>query len=212
MWDDEREVGVLNDFDLAKFADQTGTGGQDNMGTVPFMALDLLSQQTFRGETPRLYRHEAESFAWVLIYLYLATAEGDDGQNYTISSGRLKRWFADWKYSHAERILHDWSEKDDPRATLAYPNARELVRTLHEYWVDWYLRRNKRRTKVVHQMIPTAEDGAPHEEPRDDQVFEELLTQNSLGLEGQKVDELVNKMKEEYCKIDWDSLVHSGHT
>ena len=25
MWDDSRRVGVLNDFDLARFADQTGT-------------------------------------------------------------------------------------------------------------------------------------------------------------------------------------------
>ena len=54
MWDDERKVGVLNDFDFAKFVDQTGTGRQDNMGPVPFMALDLLSEEAFRGKIPRL--------------------------------------------------------------------------------------------------------------------------------------------------------------
>ncbi|KAF9643788.1 hypothetical protein BDM02DRAFT_3151168 [Thelephora ganbajun] len=73
MWDDRRKVGILNDFDLARFADQTGASGQDNTGTLPFMALDLLSEEGLRGEIPRRYRHEAESFAWTLICLCLAT-------------------------------------------------------------------------------------------------------------------------------------------
>ena len=56
MWDDKRKVGILNDFDLARFADQDGASGQDNTGTLPFMALDLLSKEGLRGEIPRRYQ------------------------------------------------------------------------------------------------------------------------------------------------------------
>jgi hypothetical protein len=62
VWDDVRKVVVLNDFDLARFADQTAASEQDDAGTSPFMALDLLSEEGLRGGIPRRYRHEAESF------------------------------------------------------------------------------------------------------------------------------------------------------
>ena len=96
MWDDRRKVGILNDFDLAKLADQAGATGQDNTGTLPFMALDLLSEKGLRGEIPRRYRHEAESFAWCLICLCLTMVEGADGKNYTRDPHLLLRWFQDW--------------------------------------------------------------------------------------------------------------------
>ena len=222
MWDDERKVGVLNDFDFAKFVDQTGTGRQDNMGTVPFMALDLLSEEAFRGEIPRLYRHEAESFAWSLIYLHLATVEGDDGKNRTINRRRLEWWFVDWRYSRAERIAHDWNHEDDPQITLAYPNARRLARSLHGYWVRRYCDRNASSDSEDDNQLPagqsskvraqpSAKDGTPRVEPGDDQEFKELLERNSRGLKGQKAAELLNEMREEYNKIDWDAYVHSSH-
>ena len=97
MWDAERRVGVLNDFDLAKFTSQEGASGQENTGTLPYMALDLLSEKGLRGEIPRLYRHDAESFAWSLIYLCLSTVKNEEGEKYTMLSRRLGRWFADWE-------------------------------------------------------------------------------------------------------------------
>ena len=99
MWDDMRKVGVLNDFDLARFADQRGASGQGNTGTLPFMALDLLSERGLRGVIPRRYRHETESFTWCLIRLYFATAEDSKGQNRTRDPHPLRRWFTDWESS-----------------------------------------------------------------------------------------------------------------
>ena len=104
MWDDKRKVGVLNDFDLARFADQTGASGQDNTGTLPFMALDLLSEEGLRGEIPRRYRHEAESFTWSLICLCLATVEGKNSKNYTQDPHPLRRWFEDWESSRNAKL------------------------------------------------------------------------------------------------------------
>jgi len=65
--------GVLNDYDLASW-DKFPTTNSDRTGTVPFMALDLLDGGLER-QIPRLYRHDAESFVWVLAYLIAITIE-----------------------------------------------------------------------------------------------------------------------------------------
>ncbi|KAF9643778.1 hypothetical protein BDM02DRAFT_3122943 [Thelephora ganbajun] len=59
------------------------------------MALDLL-----RREIPRRYRHEAESFAWSLICLCLATVVNNHGKNFTMHPHPLHKWFEDWKSCH----------------------------------------------------------------------------------------------------------------
>ena len=135
MWDDRRKVGVLNDFDLAKFAGQAGASGQDNTGTLPFMALDLLSEEGLRGEIPRRYRHEAESFAWSLICLYYGTVEDWDGKNCTRHPHPLAKWFGDWETSLNFKKGLDWRLKI-PGIPPAHPNTRDLACALHEYWMD----------------------------------------------------------------------------
>ncbi|KAH7881945.1 hypothetical protein F5I97DRAFT_1970511 [Phlebopus sp. FC_14] len=62
-------VGVLNDFDQGSTSDHaTGT---ERTGTVPLMALDLLTDESLRGEVQHLYEHDAESFIWVLTWICL---------------------------------------------------------------------------------------------------------------------------------------------
>ncbi|KAG1888135.1 hypothetical protein F4604DRAFT_1080581 [Suillus subluteus] len=65
-WKDGKRIGVLNDYDLSSLADDQGPRGNERTGTVPFMALDLLSAKAQRGEVKHLYRHDLESFMWVL--------------------------------------------------------------------------------------------------------------------------------------------------
>ncbi|KAH7891074.1 hypothetical protein F5I97DRAFT_1799223, partial [Phlebopus sp. FC_14] len=72
-------VGVLNDFDLASLGD--GVTGTERTGTVPFMALDLLSDEALRGEVKHLYEHDAESFIWVLTWISLRYGDGQPMKN-----------------------------------------------------------------------------------------------------------------------------------
>ncbi|KAG9012900.1 hypothetical protein FRB94_004710 [Tulasnella sp. JGI-2019a] len=61
--------GVLNDFDFAtidKAAVDTDSGWK---GTLPFMALGLLSTRGLNGQVEHLYRHDLESFWWVLVWI-----------------------------------------------------------------------------------------------------------------------------------------------
>jgi transcriptional regulator of met regulon len=78
MWyeiDGER-IGVLNDYDLSSLADEPGPRGNERTGTVPFMALDLLTEEGQRGEVEHLYRHDLESFMWCFAWISLRYKKG----------------------------------------------------------------------------------------------------------------------------------------
>lgn len=118
MWDAERKVGALNDFDLTKLADQEGASGEDNTGTLPFMALDLLSEEGLRGDILRLYRHEAESFAWSLIRFCLSAVENEKGENCTRVPHPLQGWFEGWTASHDGKWDSDGTSTTHPTFNL----------------------------------------------------------------------------------------------
>ncbi|KAG2363793.1 hypothetical protein BDR07DRAFT_1403336 [Suillus spraguei] len=71
---DGRYIGVLNDFDLS--STQDSPSGQERTGTIPFMAMELLTEEAIKGNIKHLYRHDAESFIWVLTWVCLRYEEG----------------------------------------------------------------------------------------------------------------------------------------
>jgi len=81
----ENGTGILNDFDLASIM-KPGDGspsktGHRRIGTAMFMSLDLLTADGVKGLVPMTYRHELESFAWVLIYAALCVTNGKENLN-----------------------------------------------------------------------------------------------------------------------------------
>jgi hypothetical protein len=74
------------------------------------MALDLLSQQGQRGEVKHLYRHDLESFMWVLAWVCLRYKDGK-----LLTSGRP---------------LDEWANKDAE-------TVWEKISFLYKYW-DFY--------------------------------------------------------------------------
>jgi serine/threonine protein kinase len=66
-----RYNGVLIDFDFS-----LSPSGQECAGTVPFMAIELLTQEAIEGQAKHLYRHDAESFIWVLTWVCLRYEDG----------------------------------------------------------------------------------------------------------------------------------------
>lgn len=100
MYDPERKLGILNDFDLASFISLGEASpkqeGYLRTGTKAFMALELLQDTAISGGVRRLYRHELESFAWVL--LYAATLQ-------TSQSG--SKLFSQWHVYPYSRILEE---------------------------------------------------------------------------------------------------------
>ena len=216
MWDDRRKVGVLNDFDLAKFADQMGASGQDNTGTLPFMALDLLSESGMRGEIPRRYRHEAESFTWSLICLHLATIEHEDGRNCTKHPHPLREWFQDWKISRHFKLALQWHDHDVAGVPLAHPNTRELACALHKYWLDRYMSqfpggaKSTRRfetggsMQILNPKMTRPVEFPPYEEPEDENLFRELVVMHDGILDDfRPIEGFVTGMSIRYNDLDW---------
>ncbi|KAL1739238.1 hypothetical protein HDZ31DRAFT_77738, partial [Schizophyllum fasciatum] len=64
-----QKFGVLNDWDLAIDVSkpQTHTGFEVT-GTVPFMAIDLLSEEALSGQVKHLYRHDLEAMFYILVW------------------------------------------------------------------------------------------------------------------------------------------------
>ncbi|CAL1715800.1 unnamed protein product [Somion occarium] len=58
--------GVLNDWDLSSVEGLSDHKGLERTGTVPFMSLELLNRKFWRGRIRREYRHDLESFIWML--------------------------------------------------------------------------------------------------------------------------------------------------
>ncbi|KAF8182310.1 hypothetical protein BJ912DRAFT_928663 [Pholiota molesta] len=71
MYDEEKKCGVLTDFDLSLLQWEPRIPGTDRTGTVPFMAIELLSKDYWEGRIKRYYHHELESFIWILPYVFL---------------------------------------------------------------------------------------------------------------------------------------------
>ena len=73
MIDPETNHGVLNDWDLSHypgFPNSLQPHGE-RTGTVPFMAVDLLNDNNWKGKQPRLYRHDLEGLIWILPWVFL---------------------------------------------------------------------------------------------------------------------------------------------
>ncbi|KAG2083002.1 hypothetical protein BD769DRAFT_1682918 [Suillus cothurnatus] len=75
-WRNGKPIGVLNDYDLSSLANVVGPQGNKRTGTVPFMALDLLTAKAQRGEVRHLYRHDLESFMWGFAWVFLRYRQG----------------------------------------------------------------------------------------------------------------------------------------
>ncbi|KZT08836.1 uncharacterized protein LAESUDRAFT_810995 [Laetiporus sulphureus 93-53] len=129
LYDPITRKGVLNVFDLARIRldDRNQATGQERTGTIPFMAMDLLSREYFRGEIVRLYRHDFESFLWILPYKLLRGVSKNDADLAKWDTGDYSRCRAfknDFLYTNFGR----WRAKDE----------NERVWKSVGYWLmDW---------------------------------------------------------------------------
>ena len=146
-------VGILNDFDLATWVDHSTTNN-DRTGTIPFMAIDMLDGG-LDDRIPRLYRHDLESFVWVLSYITVAKIEY---KNHTIEISPLsgvEAWFkdddqADRKaHISSKRLLHLEYGRDTQPVSGRYHRYIDIVQRMTLYWVNF------------HQSLRTGGYGSP---------------------------------------------------
>ena len=76
MYNDKLHCGVLCDYDLSISRQRPRVPGTDRTGTIPFMAIGLLTDKYWNGSLERLYQHELEAFIWILPFVFLRYQHG----------------------------------------------------------------------------------------------------------------------------------------
>ena len=141
--------GILNDFDLAHLRGEQRPSGTERTGTMPFMALDLLTQDAWDGKVKRLYRHDCESFAWVLLWICCRYKDGKEIHDAPLSeflTGNFKACYLN---------------------KLGYHSLEPVATTSYEPY--WLVVTDLLRRSIVNQVQePTAHE----EEPTTGEVFE----------------------------------------
>lgn len=92
MYDPETKCGVLTDLDLVLLQWELRIIGTDRTGTIPFMALELLSRHYWEGKLKRYYHHELESFLWMIPFLFLSYNNGERKPNKYIDAWRTSNY------------------------------------------------------------------------------------------------------------------------
>lgn len=120
-------MGVINDCDLS--SPESGSGGHERIGMIPFMAIDLLAEKAIEGKADHLYQHIAESFIWVFLWVCL---QYDDET--LLSKGRpLDCWLtASGNASDCQKIKCSF-------VTLAMENRIKVPPPPHSCELDLFL-------------------------------------------------------------------------
>ena len=132
-----KPVGIVNDYDLATWVDHSTTN-DDRTGTIPFMAIDLLDYG-LEHRIPRLYRHDVESFVWVLAYITIANIDYKDCAIKISPPPGVRAWFRDGDQSDrdahisSKQLLHF---KYGRQVYDGYFRYLRVVREIIRYWND----------------------------------------------------------------------------
>lgn len=86
---DNSNCGVLTDYDLSVLVWLKRVPGTDRTGTIPFMALELLHDDYWKGTLKRYYHHELEAILWALIAVSVGFTKG----NFKPWGTPIQSWF-----------------------------------------------------------------------------------------------------------------------
>ena len=175
-------VGILNDFDLATWVGHRTTNN-DRTGTIPFMALDLLDGGLDR-RIPRLYRHDLESFCWVLAYVTVAQVKYKSSSIEIFPLSGVDAWFKD--ANRAERDAHilskqrfRWEYGGAQDVSGRHVRYRDIIRRIIYCWYEFHesLRASRKYSTRSQEPNPMAFQAEPDvSEPVDDDPTDSLRT------------------------------------
>lgn len=158
MYDPTTKCGILNDWDLAVRANapHASTG---RTGTIPFMAIDLLSDEYWKGILVRQYRHDLEGFQWVLAWVCMCSESHEDQ-----GDPRLNLWRTGDRAACRQRkvdfLLHVGAGKCHPRQTynVEWNIAETLLLRMSIKRSRWEIEKAERRLLGHRDEDPATED------------------------------------------------------
>ena len=188
---DGNPLGIVNDFDLATWVGHSTTNS-NRTGTIPFMAIDLLDGGLDRC-IPRLYRHDLESFCWVLAYITVAEMKYESRTIKVSPPKGFTAWFQD--STQDEREAHVTSKQAlhmryglVTLVSARYYRHTETIQRIIRYWTSFHESLGE-RTHKVRPRGPTLEPVQEEEVPGEPEVDDPA---GSLGLFVDEVDKSLN--------------------
>ena len=178
-YDGNSVVGVLNDWDLATAISSSGAPNTERTGTIPFMALQLVSSNT----GVHMFRHDAESFIW----LFLWVCGCSDGSKGEVLVAPYKVWRKlDMRACKTARgaFLSDADLEDINVSEHHGPNS------LFCLFLAWLLRDLRMH---IWKKFPTSADRNPQDQ-KDMALLKELLP---------KFREVRGELNKEFSPKDW---------
>ena len=231
-WDSGKQNGVLVDFDVS-VGQNEATGKNEITGTLPFKALDLLDDYRFgrQGAAATLYRHEAESFSWILLYLCYAVAKRKDGSFYTSVPPSIREWFSLSASSNlwSKVDLHRSWKTDPPQAPL-HKKLFPLAKELYHFWTLRYVQRDlmimrykaamkeleikvdEKEALEVDPMVGPIEPEEfpkPYEETEERRLFLMLVREHQASLKPHDFAHM-RSLFNAYVKTEWPEVGNSG--
>jgi hypothetical protein len=124
--------GVLLDFDLVRVIPTAKSTAvvKDRSGTVPYMAIEFLTDEYWRSEIERLYCHDLESFIWVIAHI----AWGFDSENNPVPNSPVQGWIADNYQLCAAAKSHFVLRRPQPASSRLKDDP---VKTMGESCIEW---------------------------------------------------------------------------
>lgn len=156
-----RWIGVLNDFDLASFEAQLCASAAERTGTLPYMALELLTPHAQRGGVRHLYRHDLESFFWVLVWICFKN--GEEKQKHT---------FYEWRDNTMcyEKKLAIFNEKKVLSGGVPARPTDQYSKLWQAVGVKWFFHLDEKRDAMSSMLRRQAlEQSIPDEEDENDE-------------------------------------------
>ncbi|KIM43120.1 hypothetical protein M413DRAFT_443930 [Hebeloma cylindrosporum] len=145
-------TGVLNDFDLARLAipGDSYHRGFDHTGATPFLALDLLAADAQGGRVERRYRHELESFFWILAWIIACY---DNGVELKSISAAHRLWLhEDLEIcSGAKTTMLSMPEVILGSMRNSHNGLYPVIPILNKYWTDFHSARIQEKFHSVTQ-------------------------------------------------------------
>jgi hypothetical protein len=147
-------TGVLNDFDLARLATpgHVHPRGFDRTGTTPFLSLDLLTSDAQAGKVERRYRHDLESFLWVLMWI---TACYDNG---VVSIPGDHHCWLDEKTSVCLAMKTHMLQVEIV-TTNSYLLLEGVTEVLRSYWQNFYFQQSRERLPLKFATLKSRRSG-----------------------------------------------------
>lgn len=157
---DKTPCAVLIDWDLSSVVTEENETCFELMDTVPFKAIDLLSDDALAGKVRHLYRHGLESFIWVFLWVVRCYP---NGQKLVPPPCIFKEWSnTDVKACHGAKLWFLYHGYEEVKSTDSWPSVSPFAPALlYNLWAADIEQLAQRRKQWVGELEWREEQDLP---------------------------------------------------